>query len=66
MRQIAGLIARRIVCRVEKDDVLEKGERFGIIKFGSRVELFLPENCEILVKPGDRVFAGKTEMARLK
>ena len=66
VRQIAGLIARRIVCRVGNDTHLEKGERFGMIKFGSRVELFLPVSCEILVKPGDRVFAGKSEMARLK
>lgn len=63
--QIAGLIARRIVCKVRPGDVLRRGERFGLIKFGSRVDLFLPKSkTEILTQLGDRVKAGETILAR--
>ncbi len=58
--QIAGLIARRIVCFVEPDDRLEKGERFGLIRFGSRVDLYLPPDTEIDVSVGQHVKAGET------
>ena len=58
--QIAGLIARRIVCFVEPDDRLEKGERFGLIRFGSRVDLYLPTDTEIDVSVGQHVKAGET------
>ena len=58
--QIAGLIARRIVCFVEPDDHLEKGERFGLIRFGSRVDLYLPTDTEIDVAVGQHVKAGET------
>jgi len=58
--QIAGLIARRIVCFVGPDDTLEKGERFGIIRFGSRVELYLPLQTEIDVSVGQHVKGGET------
>ena len=58
--QIAGLIARRIVCFVEPDDRLEKGERFGLIRFGSRLDLYLPTDTEIDVSVGQHVKAGET------
>lgn len=64
MVQIAGLIARRIVCRVSAGERLERGERFGMIKFGSRVDLYLPEGYTPAVAVGDRVMAGTTIVAR--
>lgn len=60
MVQIAGLIARRIVCRVNRGDVLEAGQRYGMIKLGSRVDLYLPRDIVLRVKKGDKVKAGKT------
>jgi phosphatidylserine decarboxylase len=56
--QIAGLIARRIVTWVNENDELERGQRFGLIRFGSRVELYLPPDSEIMVAPGQMVSAG--------
>jgi phosphatidylserine decarboxylase len=64
IKQIAGILARRVVCRVHPGDHLDAGERLGLIKFGSRVELFLPAGCEIAVRVGDRVFAGESILAR--
>jgi len=55
VKQIAGLIARRIVCYAKPGDVLMPGERYGLIRFGSRVDLFLPRDTELKVKVGDRV-----------
>ena len=55
VKQIAGLIARRIVCYAKPGDVLAPGERYGLIRFGSRVDLFLPKDTELKVKVGDRV-----------
>jgi phosphatidylserine decarboxylase len=66
VRQIAGVIARRIVCRVQPGDVLEKGQRYGLIRFGSRVDLVLPHEAEIVVHVGDRVRGGETPLAFLK
>ncbi len=67
VRQIAGLIARRIVCRVEPGDSLAAGERFGMIRFGSRVEVFLPADTAVWkVGEGDRVKAGETVLAEYK
>ncbi|OFZ83251.1 MAG: phosphatidylserine decarboxylase [Bdellovibrionales bacterium RIFOXYD1_FULL_44_7] len=63
--QIAGLVARRIVWHIKVNDRLEIGQRYGMIKFGSRMEIFLPVGSQIQVKPGDRVFAGKTVVGRL-
>ncbi|MBN2808926.1 MAG: phosphatidylserine decarboxylase [Deltaproteobacteria bacterium] len=63
--QIAGLIARRIVCFVGPDDTLAKGERFGLIRFGSRVDLYLPLECEIDISVGQHVKAGETIIAYL-
>ncbi len=64
MVQIAGLIARRIVCWAEVEDELECGQRVGLIKFGSRVDLYLPEGYEVKVRPGDKVYAGQSILAR--
>jgi phosphatidylserine decarboxylase len=66
VRQIAGVIARRIVCRVRPGDVLEKGQRYGLIRFGSRVDLVLPPDAEVVVHVGDRVRGGETILAFLK
>ena len=64
MVQIAGLIARRIVCRAEKGDQVKAGERFGMIRFGSRVDLYLPDDYSPAVNVGEQVFAGQTIVAR--
>jgi len=58
--QIAGLIARRIVCNLKNNQEVIKGERIGIIKFGSRVDLYLPKNFNILISKGQRVVGGET------
>jgi len=58
--QIAGLIARRIVCNVNINQDLKKGERIGIIKFGSRVDLYLPKSNKVLVSKGQKVIGGET------
>ncbi len=63
--QVAGFLARRIVCYVSPGDSLQKGQRFGMIMFGSRVDLHLPEDAEIEVVPGQRVRGGETIVARL-
>jgi len=63
MVQIAGLVARRIVCRVEPQDKLKRGERFGLIKFGSRVDLYIPDGYMPLVSVGQKVAAGETVLA---
>jgi phosphatidylserine decarboxylase len=65
VRQITGAIARRIVGWAKVGDELEKGERFGMIRFGSRTEAYLPLNAEVLVKTGDHVLGGLTSIARL-
>jgi phosphatidylserine decarboxylase len=59
-KQIAGILARRIVCRLREGDSVEKGSRFGMIKFGSRVELYCPPSVAIRVAVGDHVKAGET------
>lgn len=61
--QIAGLLARRILCWSQKDDKLNCGERFGIIRFGSRVDLYLPIEAKILVTLGQKTIAGETVLA---
>ena len=66
MVQIAGLVAQRIVCRVDEADELKRGDRFGMIKFGSRVDLYLPENYSPIVSIGESVFAGQTVIAQRK
>jgi len=60
LKQIAGIVARRIVCKLQQGDLVKVGERFGMIKFGSRLDLFLPENVQIKVKLNHKVRAGET------
>ena len=63
-KQIAGALARRIVFYPRVGETLERGQRIGLIRFGSRVDLFLPDGAEPLVKDGDKVKAGRTPVAR--
>jgi phosphatidylserine decarboxylase len=63
VRQIAGLVARRIVCLPKVMDELEKGQRFGMIKFGSRTELYLPRDCVVRVEVGQNVKGGSSILA---
>jgi len=65
VRQVTGAIARRIVAWAKVGDYLKTGERFGMIRFGSRTELYLPLSATILVKVGDHVAGGATPIARL-
>ena len=62
--QIAGLVARRIVCDLVQGEGVRRGDRFGIIRFGSRVDVYLPPGTEILVQPGITTRAGETVLAR--
>ena len=64
--QVAGLIARRIVCWPTVGDLVLRGERFGMIRFGSRLDLYVPEESELLVARGEHVYAGETTLCRLK
>jgi len=64
VRQIAGLIARRIVCAAEMGETLKKGEKFGMIRFGSRTELYLSPDAEVVVSEKDKVHGGSTVVAR--
>ncbi len=66
VKQIAGVVARRIVCRARQGDKLQAGERYGLIRFGSRTDLVVPEGTEIRVRVGDRVKGGETVMAVLR
>ena len=61
--QVAGLIARRILCYVQAGHTLQKGERYGFIRFGSRVDVYLPLSAQVLVAPGDKVSATLTPLA---
>jgi len=63
VNQIAGLIARRIVCYAKPGDSIEKGRRFGMIRFGSRLDVYLPTDCKIDVNVGDKVKAGSSILA---
>jgi phosphatidylserine decarboxylase len=64
--QVAGLIARRILCYVEPGAALSKGQRFGFIRFGSRVDLYLPLDAEVTAAIGEKVYAAQTVLARLR
>jgi len=66
VKQIAGLIARRIVCYAKPGDTLETGERYGLIRFGSRVDIFLPMDAELKVKVGDRIKGARDVIGVLK
>jgi phosphatidylserine decarboxylase len=63
-KQIAGLIARRVVLWKKVGDQVERGERIGIVRFGSRMDLWLPLEAQIVVKPGDHVAGGSSILAR--
>ena len=65
-KQITGVLARRIVCSVKQGDVLETGEQIGMMKFGSRMDIILPLDAEILVHKDERTRGGETIIARLK
>ena len=65
VRQIVGILARRIVCRVNEGQTLARGERIGLMKFGSRMDVFLPKRAQLLVQVGQSVVAGETVLARL-
>ena len=62
-RQIAGALAKRIMCYVKEGQTLDQGAEFGFIKFGSRVDIFLPLDAKVLVNPGDKTTGGKTVIA---
>jgi phosphatidylserine decarboxylase len=64
VRQIAGLIARRIVCPVKPGECLTRGQRFGMIRFGSRTDLYLRADARVVVRPGDRVRGASTVIAQ--
>ena len=66
VRQVVGILARRIVCRVREGDVLERGDRIGLMKFGSRMDVFLPPDAVLRVTVGQRVVAGETPIAELR
>jgi len=63
VRQVAGFVARRAVCRAKEGDILKRGERYGIIKFSSRLDVYVPKDAEIKVRLGDKVKAGETVIA---
>jgi phosphatidylserine decarboxylase len=65
VRQVVGLLARRIVCRVVEGQTLARGERIGLMKFGSRMDVFLPPDAELRIGVGERVVAGETVLATL-
>ena len=65
VRQIVGILARRIVCRVKPGDVAGRGARFGVMKFGSRIDMYLPLSATVLIKAGDKVVGGETVIAKL-
>jgi phosphatidylserine decarboxylase len=64
-RQVTGVLVRRVVCRIRPGDDVQAGQRFGVMKFGSRIDLFLPLSARLLVAAGARVRAGETVIARL-
>ncbi len=65
VRQIVGILARRLVCRLREGQVVATGERLGLMKFGSRMDVFLPTTAALCVRPGQRVRAGETVVAVL-
>jgi phosphatidylserine decarboxylase len=65
-RQIVGILARRIVCRAREGDTVKAGDRFGVMKFGSRMDLFLPLTAALRVNVGDKVIGAVTVLAELR
>jgi phosphatidylserine decarboxylase len=66
VRQIVGILARRIVCRLTVGDQVVAGQRFGVMKFGSRIDMFVPLTATVATKVGDKVVGGETVIARLQ
>lgn len=66
VRQIVGILARRIVCRVNEGDIVKAGDRFGVMKFGSRMDIFLPTSAALHTTVGEKVVGGVTVMATLQ
>jgi phosphatidylserine decarboxylase len=66
VRQVVGILARRIVCRVREHDRVERGERIGLMKFGSRMDVFLPPDAELQVQVGQQVIGGESVLAVLR
>ncbi len=64
-RQVVGVLARRVVCRIEPGMELTQGARFGIMKFGSRMDVFVPSSATLAVAAGEAVRGGETVLARL-
>jgi phosphatidylserine decarboxylase len=64
-RQIVGILARRVVCRLQGGETVQAGQRFGVMKFGSRMDVFVPDNAQLMVKVGDTVRGGETIIAVL-
>jgi phosphatidylserine decarboxylase len=65
-RQVVGILARRIVCRIREGEQVARGERIGLMKFGSRMDVFLPTDARLRVEVGDRVVGGETVLATLE
>jgi phosphatidylserine decarboxylase len=65
-RQVVGILARRIVCRIREGERLDRGERIGLMKFGSRMDVFVPPTAELKVQVGQRVIGGETVLAVLR
>jgi phosphatidylserine decarboxylase len=65
VRQVVGVLARRVVCRIAPGDRLDAGQRIGLMKFGSRMDVFMPAGTTVTVTPGDQVRAGETVIGRL-
>jgi phosphatidylserine decarboxylase len=65
-RQIVGILARRIVCRAREGDVVKAGDRFGVMKFGSRMDVFVPADAALQVRPGEKVTGAVTVLAELR
>lgn len=66
VRQVVGILARRIVCRISEGQTLERGERIGLMKFGSRMDVFVPPSAELRVTVGERVIGGVSVLAKLR
>jgi phosphatidylserine decarboxylase len=66
VRQVVGILARRIVCRIQEGETVARGQRIGLMKFGSRMDVFLPPDAELRVSVGDRVRAGESAIAMMR
>ena len=66
VRQVVGILARRIVCRIHEGERLERGQRIGLMKFGSRMDVFVPPTAQLTVQVGQHVVGGETVLAKLR